>query len=165
MVSKYSICDVCHDIHYYCILDQNGYLVSFHPLHITKYGNVPWNQKDIEKMNSRILGKNIFKNLVFDPYVDAVSQATMSSYLVFDGLIEIKTVLKDFKENGFIWDAKLAGMDSDKDGYPNGIELGDQNGDGIPEVTVERSNPGDPMNYPNSINPETWGIIKKIFSE
>ena len=101
IVSKYSICDVCHDIHYYCILDQNGYLVSFHPIHITKYGNVPWNQKDIEKINSRILGKNVFKNLLFDPYIDAVSQATMSSYLVFDGLREIRTVLKDFKDNGF----------------------------------------------------------------
>jgi peroxiredoxin len=101
VISKYSICDVCHDIHYYCILDQNGYLVYFSPIHITKYGNVSWNQKDIEKMNSRILGKNVFKNLSFDPNVDAVSQATMSSYLVFDGLREIRAVLKDFKDNGF----------------------------------------------------------------
>lgn len=101
VISKYSICDVCHDIHYYCILDQNGYLVYFNPIHITKYGNVSWNQKDIEKMNSRILGKNVFKNLSFDPNVDAVSQATMSSYLVFDGLKEIRAVLKDFKDNGF----------------------------------------------------------------
>jgi hypothetical protein len=101
VISKYSICDVCHDIHYYCILDQNGYLVSFNPIHITKYGNVAWNQKDIEKMNSRILGKNVFKNLSFDPNVDAVSQATMSSYLVFDGLRDIRTVLNDFKDNGF----------------------------------------------------------------
>ena len=101
VVSKYSICDVCHDIHYYYILDQDGYLVSFNPIHITKYGNVSWDQKDIEKIQSRFLGKNVFKNLSFDPYVDAVSQATMSSYLIFDGLNETKVVLKDFKDNGF----------------------------------------------------------------
>ncbi len=101
VVSKYSICDVCHDLHYYNILDQNGYLVSFSPIHITKYGNVSWNQKDIDKIKTRILGKDIFKNLSFNPYVDAVTQATMSSYLIFEGLNEAKTVLKDFKYKGF----------------------------------------------------------------
>ena len=101
IVSKYSICDVCHDIHYYYILDQNGYVVSFNPIHITKYGNVSWNQNDIEKIKSRILGKDVFKNLSFNPYVDAVSQATMSSYLIFDGLNEAKIELKDFKDSGF----------------------------------------------------------------
>jgi peroxiredoxin len=101
VVSKYSICDVCHDIHYYYIIDQNGYLVSFNPIFITKYGNVSWEKKDIEKLKSRILGKDTFKNLSFDPYVDAVSQATMSSYLIFDGLNEAKIVFKDFKDYGF----------------------------------------------------------------
>lgn len=101
VISKYSICDVCHDIHYYYILNQNGRLVFFNSLHITKYGNVSWNHKDIEKINSRILGKDVFKHLSFDPFVDAVSQATMSSYLIFDGLNEANIVLKDFKGNGF----------------------------------------------------------------
>lgn len=78
---------------------------------------------------------------------------------------ELNAFGEDFKKNDFVWNAKLARMDSDKDGYPNGIELGDENGDGTPEVTIERSNPGDPLNYPNSINPRTWGIIKKLFSD
>jgi peroxiredoxin len=101
VVSKYSICDVCHDIHYYYILDQNGYLVSFSPIHLTKYGNTTWNQNDIDKIKTRVLGKDIFKNLSFNPYVDAVTQATMSSYLIFEGLNEAKIVLKDFKYKGF----------------------------------------------------------------
>ena len=101
VVSKYSICDICHDIHYYYILDQNGYLVFFNPIHITKYGNVSWNQKDIEKIKSRTIGKDTFKHLSFDPYLDAVSQATMSSYLIFEGLNETKTVLENFKDSGF----------------------------------------------------------------
>jgi len=101
VVSKYSICDLCHDIHYYYLLNQNGHLVSFNPIHITKYGNVSWNQKDLEKIKSRILGKDLFKNLPFDPYIDAITQATMSSYLIFEGLNETTIILKDFKDNGF----------------------------------------------------------------
>jgi len=100
-VSKYSICDVCHDIHFYYILDHKGYLVSFNPIHITKYGNTSWNKRDFTKIESRVLGKDILKNLPFNPYIDAVTQATMSSQLIFDGLNEAKIVLKDFKDNGF----------------------------------------------------------------
>jgi hypothetical protein len=101
VVSTYSICDVCHDIHFYFIFDQNGRLVSFHPIHITKYGNVVLDENDIEKIQSRTAGKDLFKDIPFDPFVDAVTQATMSSYLIYEGLNETKTVLSDFQGNGF----------------------------------------------------------------
>jgi hypothetical protein len=101
VVSKYSICDVCHDIHYYFIFDQRGYLVSFKPIHITKYGNVLFDQNDIAKIQSGVTGKDLFQNIPFDPFVDSVSQATMSSYLIFEGLNDTKEILGDFKGNGF----------------------------------------------------------------
>jgi peroxiredoxin len=101
VVSKYSICDVCHDIHYFFIFDQSGHLVSFKPIHITKYGNVLLDQKDIAKIQSRVTGKDLFHDIPFDPFVDAVSQATMSSYLIFEGLNDTKVILGDFKDNGF----------------------------------------------------------------
>jgi hypothetical protein len=82
-------------------MSQNGHLELFNTIHITKYGNIGWNQLDIEEMKSRIVGKDLFKPLPFDPAVDAVSQATMSSYLIFEGLNETKIVLKDFSDNGF----------------------------------------------------------------
>ncbi|MCK4236236.1 MAG: hypothetical protein KAX38_03890 [Candidatus Krumholzibacteria bacterium] len=72
---------------------------------------------------------------------------------------------QDFKNNAYKWDSNLAMMDSDGDGYSNGIEIGDEYGDGTPEVYLERSNPGDPDNYPNSINAETWSIIKSLFED
>jgi hypothetical protein len=101
VVSKYSICDVCHDIHYFFIFDQSGHLVSFKPIHITKYGNVVLNQSEIAKIQSRVRGKDLFQDIPFDPFVDAVSQATMSSYLIFEGLNDTKVILGDFKDNGF----------------------------------------------------------------
>ena len=101
IVSKYSICDICHDTHFYYIIDQEGRLIYFNPIHVTKYGNLNWNYQDIVMLRSRLIGKDLFKPLPFDPSVDAVSQATMSSYLIFEGLNETKIVLKDYSDNGF----------------------------------------------------------------
>jgi len=101
IVSKYSICDICHDTHFYYIIDQEGRLVYFNPIHVTKYGNLNWNHQDIVTLRSRLLGKDLFNPVPFDPSVDAVTQATMSSYLIFEGLNETKIVLKDYSENGF----------------------------------------------------------------
>ena len=70
-----------------------------------------------------------------------------------------------FQENGNQWNGDLARRDSDNDGYRNGVELGDEDGDGVAEVTMERSNPGDPQNHPNSVDEETWTAIKNIFKE
>lgn len=71
----------------------------------------------------------------------------------------------DYRKNGFAWNNALALKDSDGDGYPNGDEIGDGNGDGTAEVGFEYSNPGDPMNIPNSIDRGTWGILKSLFEE
>jgi hypothetical protein len=71
----------------------------------------------------------------------------------------------DFKKNGYTWNNALAVKDSDGDGFPNGDELGDENGDGVPDVGIERSNPGDMLNTPNSINRSTWGILKSLFED
>ena len=101
IVSKYSICDVCHDIHYYFIFDQSGQLIAFKPIKITKYGNADFNQEDIEKLQGRLGRKDLFTVIPFDPAVDAVTQGTMSSYLVFEGVNDTRSVLGDFKENGF----------------------------------------------------------------
>jgi hypothetical protein len=71
----------------------------------------------------------------------------------------------DFRSNKYVWDKTLAEMDSDGDDYPNGLELGDEDGDGEAETYVERSNPGDPLNNPSSIDKDTWGIIKNLFKD
>jgi peroxiredoxin len=101
IVSKYSICDICHDVHFYYLFDHNGRLVYFNPINLTKFGNVNWDLKDVEKLKSGVAGKDLFKTLPFDPYVDAVSQATMTSYLIFEGLNETKSVLKGYSGGGF----------------------------------------------------------------
>ncbi len=74
---------------------------------------------------------------------------------------------KDFRDNEppYTWNAVLAEKDSDNDGYTNGFEIGDELGDGIADISIERSNPGDPDNCPSSITPATLSIIKSLFRD
>ena len=71
----------------------------------------------------------------------------------------------DFRTNGYTWDNALAIRDSDGDGFLNGVELGDDGGDGAADIGFERSNPGDRFNTPNSIDRSTWGILKSLFED
>jgi hypothetical protein len=72
----------------------------------------------------------------------------------------------DFKANHEKWDGVLAPKDSDGDGFTNGYELGDQDGNGVPEAAFERSNPGDSLSKPNSsVDMKTWSQIKSLFED
>jgi len=99
--SKLSVCDVCHDSHFIYIFDQKGIIRGFIPIAITKYGNVPWTADDIKKIKSVIVGKSIFSPFSFNPKVDAVTTATMSSSLIFEALREAKVSFADLKNYQF----------------------------------------------------------------
>lgn len=78
---------------------------------------------------------------------------------------ELNVFGADFKANGHYWNGTLARKDSDGDGYTNGIEIGDEQGDGEADIGFERSNPGDRANTPNSIDRGTWGLLKSLFED
>jgi peroxiredoxin len=99
--SKLSVCDVCHDSHFIYIFDQQGIIKGFIPIALTKYGNVPWTHADIKKMQSVMIGKSIFSPFVYNPKVDAVSTATMTSSLIFEALRQAKKDFADFKDYQF----------------------------------------------------------------
>ncbi len=72
---------------------------------------------------------------------------------------------EDFQANGNVWNKTLAMMNSDGDKCANGFELGDMNGDGIPDEpgVGEQSNPG-AQDCTITLTRQTWGIIKELFS-
>ncbi len=45
------------------------------------------------------------------------------------------------------WNAMLAMLDSDGDGVSNGQELGDPDGDGMTDASIQVTNPGDPTDF------------------
>ncbi|MFO7915698.1 MAG: hypothetical protein R6U43_08390 [Candidatus Krumholzibacteriales bacterium] len=86
------------------------------------------------------------------------SQPTASDYT-------LNSFGSDFMANGNQWNGTLAEKDSDQDGYSNGDELGDPDGDGETDVNYIRSNPGNPDDKPSSIDEKTWGVIKQLFAD
>lgn len=102
VISRPPTCGECHDIHFIYVFESSGEVLRFVPLQLTKWGNKSWNDADIAKMRSRILGKSLTKPFVFDPQVDAVSSATITSSIIFDSLSQGNKLLGELKAMGLI---------------------------------------------------------------
>ena len=102
VVRRDLVCDVCHDLHFIYIFNEEGDIVNFTPISVSKYGNKDWDEKDIRKMESRILGCSIFETLEFNPEVDAVSTATISSKLIFHSINQAKRNAEELKKKGWM---------------------------------------------------------------
>ena len=102
MVSRPTPCDVCHDVHFIYVFDATGKILRLVPLQLTKYGNEPWDQADIEKIRKRIEGQYIQSSFDFDPEIDAVTSATITSSIIFRSLEEEQITLRELKEKGFL---------------------------------------------------------------
>jgi hypothetical protein len=99
--SGITMCDVCHDTHFVYVFDQNGVVTDFIPLEITKYGNVEWDEADIAKMKKNLIGRSLFVPFVFNPSVDAVTSATMSSSMIYEAMNRAREYFGDFYEYRF----------------------------------------------------------------
>ena len=69
-------------------------MVEFEPINLTKYGNKVWNEDDVEKMRKRVLGKSVLQPMDYDPEVDAVTSATITSAVIFKALAQGKEILR-----------------------------------------------------------------------
>ena len=86
VAGRAKVCNVCHDIFFIVLFDEAGTVVGLEPITITKYQNVEFDERDVAFLRGRVVGRPLARDIVFDPTVDAVSTATMSSALVFDTL-------------------------------------------------------------------------------
>lgn len=102
LISRNPVCDVCHAVHFIIAFDDTGTVIDFIPLHITKYGNIPWNKREIEKTLRILLGKSVLKPIEFNPQGDAVSKATMSSALIFNAVEKIGKDYFELQTAGYI---------------------------------------------------------------
>jgi thiol-disulfide isomerase/thioredoxin len=99
--SGITMCDVCHDTHFVYMFDQAGIVTDFFPLEITKYGNIAWTDEDSAKIKNSLAGRSIFETFDFNPKVDAVTTATMSSSIVYESMNRAKEYFNDFYDYSF----------------------------------------------------------------
>lgn len=93
-------CGDCHDVFFLYTFDTAQF-IEFVPVLITKRYNKEWNQDDVKMIENRFVGKRFEDRVSFNPFVDAVASATMSSKIVFHSLNETKTVYQKLVELGY----------------------------------------------------------------
>ncbi len=102
VAGRAKVCNVCHDIFFIVVFDEGGLVVNLAPIVITKYKNVEFDAADTAFLKSRVIGRLLSREIVFDPTVDAVSAATMSSALVFDTLRRLRDTWAGMVKSGLV---------------------------------------------------------------
>ncbi len=105
VTSRQSICDICHDVHFIYVFDSQARVVAFEPIQLTKWGNVNWDSTEVERMRKKVVGSTLTAPPVFDPKVDAVTSATMTSAIIFDSLAQGESLLRELEQKG-LWPAR-----------------------------------------------------------
>ncbi len=102
LISRAPTCDICHATHFFFAFNEKGMIVSFLPLQVTKVDNLPWNEKEVEQMRQRLVGRSILQAADFDAQVDSISSATMTAALIIDSVNKAKTTYEELKMKGYI---------------------------------------------------------------
>ncbi|BCR06210.1 hypothetical protein DESUT3_32790 [Desulfuromonas versatilis] len=102
VTSRSAVCDICHDVHFIYVFEPTGKVVGFEPLHLTKYKNHVWTAAEVEIMRRRVVGTYLSAPPPFDPKIDAVTSATMTSAIIFDSLAQGEALLAELREKGLI---------------------------------------------------------------
>ena len=102
VVARKIPCVDCHDVFFIYSFDDEGNFLQFVSIEISKLDNEEWNEKDIDKIQNHFTGKSLLKDIPFNPKVDAVTSATISSKLIFNSLSKTKRVYKKLIDLGYI---------------------------------------------------------------
>lgn len=95
-------CDVCYDAHFLYVIDDAGKVLKFQSIHLSKADNVPWDHKDVSKIQSRIGGKLLYENFPFNPEVDAISSATITTQVIYDSISDGQGIYQMLKKKGLL---------------------------------------------------------------
>lgn len=101
-VSRFLPCDSCHDAQFLYIFDGHGIILDIVPMQLSKYGNRPFSEKDLAKIRGRLVGRSLVDPIIFDPDVDAISGATITTSVLYKTVNEGKALLEELKAAGWI---------------------------------------------------------------
>ena len=102
LASRRAVCDICHDTYFIYTFDREGKIVEIVPIQLTKNDNLDWTEEDIQKLRARTVGRSMLNPFPFDPGVDSVSGATITSALIFEALDKGKEIFMKLKKEKLI---------------------------------------------------------------
>jgi len=102
LASRRAVCDICHDTYFIYTFDAEGKVVEIVPIQLTKNDNLDWTEEDIRKLRARTVGRSMLNPFPFDPGVDSVSGATITSALIFEALDKGKEIFMKLKKEKLI---------------------------------------------------------------
>jgi len=102
LVNRVSTCDVCKDVQFLYIMDHLGNVKDIIPIHLSKLYNETLNEADVSKIKGNIIARNVRETIPFNPAVDAVTSATITSGLMYDSVNNGALIYRRLIEKGFI---------------------------------------------------------------
>jgi hypothetical protein len=102
VITRLPVCDVCHPAHFILTVSTGGKVVDLGVISATKYWNKQWTEQEVQRMRKVVLGLSVFKRRDFDPEIDAVSTATISSALIFDSVWKMAPVVEFLEKGGHL---------------------------------------------------------------
>jgi peroxiredoxin len=98
--SRGAICVDCHDAFFVYVFDRKGIVRDFIPIYLTKEYNEPFTDQDVNRIRRNLVGRNMLTPFKFDKEVDAVTSATLTSFLIYDSVHHGKELLNVIKREG-----------------------------------------------------------------
>lgn len=102
VVSRATVCDICHDVHFIYLFDAQLNLVDLEALQLTKYGNQKWSKRDLKQLRQQLKGRNLSQPFTFDPDVDAITSATITSAIIYDALNAANSLAEELRRKNLL---------------------------------------------------------------
>lgn len=102
VVARKIPCVDCQDVFFVYSFDDMGQFIEFIPISISKLDNEKWDEKDSNKIKNNFKGKPLLTERHFNPKVDAISSATISSKVIYNSMGETELVIRKLIDMGFI---------------------------------------------------------------
>lgn len=102
VVNRYPVCDVCHNVKLIYIFNGAGEIIDIEPLNITKRSNVAWSIEDMKKLKKQLVGRNLKQPQPFNPDIDAITSATMSTSIIYDSISQGERLMEILELNNHL---------------------------------------------------------------
>ena len=106
VISRSTVCDICHDVHFIYLFDETLKVIDIAALQLTKYGNEEFDPQDMKKLKRILVGRELTTTKNFNPEVDAITSATITSSVINYALNQTPVLIQQLKHHKLLPEEK-----------------------------------------------------------